>query len=159
MAFLPFVSVCLTGKIPKPYLENPRSLGEHLKKRRHELGLFQKDVARLLGVNQWTLILWETDQARPFPRTYARIVGFLGYDPSPAPRTLGEWIRARRRELGMTTRQLAARVGWDEGTVRRYELDAWVPTSARRAALEEVLGDKIYCRHLAAAVASERSGG
>jgi transcriptional regulator with XRE-family HTH domain len=140
VAFLPFVRVCLVGRIPKPYPENPTTLGEHLKKRRHELGLFQKDVAKLLGINQWTLIGWETGrQVRVFARHEAAIICFLGYSPFPPPQTLGEAVKRKRRELGLTTRQLAAHLGWDEGTVRRYEKDVWVPQGERRDRVERFL--------------------
>ena len=139
MAFLPFVSICLKTEKPKPFLKNPTSLGEHLKKRRCELGLLQREAAVKIGVSQYAYISWETDQVKPFPRTYARIVRFLGYDPAPQPRTLGERIRAKRRELGLTTRQLAARLGWDEGTVRRYERDIWVPEGERLRRIDAFL--------------------
>jgi transcriptional regulator with XRE-family HTH domain len=112
-------------------------LGEHLKKRRYELGLFQKDVAKLLGVNHWTLMGWETGrQVRVFARHEAAIIGFLGYNPFPPSRTLGEAIKRKRRELGLTARELAALLGWDEGTIRRYERDVWVPQGERRERLE-----------------------
>lgn len=140
VAFLPFVRVCLTARIPKPYPENPATLGEHLKKRRHELGLFQKDAATLLRVNQWTLIGWETGRrVRVVARHEAAIIRFLGYNPFPPPRTLGEAIRRKRRELGLTARELAAQLGWDEGTVLRYEQDVWIPRGERRYLVEKVL--------------------
>jgi DNA-binding XRE family transcriptional regulator len=44
-----------------PYPRAPRTLGEHLKKRRCELGLRQKDAAQLLGVNEFTYLGWEKD--------------------------------------------------------------------------------------------------
>jgi DNA-binding transcriptional regulator YiaG len=137
VAFLPFVSICLTARIPKPYPENPTTLGEHLRKRRNELGLFQKEVAKHLGVSQWTLIGWETGrQVRGFARHEAAVIRFLGYNPLPPPATLGEAIRRKRRELGLTARQLAAWFGWDEGTVRRYEKDTWIPQGERRERVE-----------------------
>lgn len=129
----------------KPYVENPATLGEHLKKRRCELGLLQREAAAKLGVSQYAYISWETDRVRPFPRTYAWIVRLLGYDPAPQPRTLGEWIRAKRRELGLTTGQVAARLGWDEGAVRRYERDIWVPEGERRERLTAFLA-QARCR-------------
>ncbi len=78
VAFLPFVSICLKTEKPRPFLNHPTTLGEHLKKRRCELGILQRQAADKLGVCQHAFISWETDQVKPFPRTYARIVRFLG---------------------------------------------------------------------------------
>lgn len=97
-------------------------------------------MAKLLGVNQWTLIGWETGrQVRVFARHEAAITHFLGYSPFPPPRTLGEAIRRKRRELGLTFRELATRLGWDEGTVRRYEHGIWAPRGDRRERVERFL--------------------
>jgi DNA-binding XRE family transcriptional regulator len=114
-------------------------LGEHLKKRRMELGLFQRQAAVQLGICQFTYIGWETGKKKPFTHSYARIVGFLGYDPMPVPATLGERIKAKRRELGMTQKQLADLFGWDEATVFRYERNEWVPKGQRLQRLEAFL--------------------
>jgi DNA-binding transcriptional regulator YiaG len=160
VAFLPFVRVCLIGRIPKPYPENPTTLGEHLRKRRCELGLFQKDVAKLLGVNHWTLIGWETGrQKRVFARHEAAIIRFLGYSPFPTPRTLGEAIRRKRRELGLTARELAGQLGWDEGTVRRYEQDVWVPQGERRNRVECFLASSPSGRKGAGCISKARTRG
>jgi DNA-binding XRE family transcriptional regulator len=127
LPFLPFVSVCLKKARPKPYPENPVTLGEHLKKRRVELGLFQRQAAAQLGIDHFTYITWEIGKRRPYTHSFARIIAFLGFDPSPAPITLGQRIKAKRRELGMTQWKLAEHFGWDEATVFRYERDEWVP--------------------------------
>jgi transcriptional regulator with XRE-family HTH domain len=103
------------------------------------MGLLQREVAARIGVSSYAYLSWETDEAKPFPKTYARIVRFLGYDPSGPALTLGEQIRAKRRERGITARQLAVQLGWDEGTVRRYEKDLWVPQGPRRKRLDSFL--------------------
>lgn len=53
-------SLTLRGRISRPdYLENPRTAGEHLLKRRHDLGLTQVQVAEALGVTVSTITTWE----------------------------------------------------------------------------------------------------
>jgi len=50
---LPFCrGVPLTLKAPKPkdYFETPQTWGEHLKKRRRELGLHQREAAAHMGI-------------------------------------------------------------------------------------------------------------
>jgi hypothetical protein len=59
--------------------------------------MLQKDAAKQLGTDQWTLINWEKNRTQPAVASYAAVVAFLGYDPAPEPQTIAERIRARRR--------------------------------------------------------------
>jgi len=86
-----------------------------------ELGLFQKDVGAFLRVDAFTVLNWEKDKTIPATRYLPRIVAFLGYDPFPAPRTLGERVVAARRRLGIPRKRLAHRLGVDEGALKRWE--------------------------------------
>ena len=81
VAFFPFVPICLKALRPLPYAREPKTLGEHLKKRRYELDLRQKDVADKLEIGHSTYITWETDQAEPEIRYWPKIIDFLGRDP------------------------------------------------------------------------------
>jgi DNA-binding XRE family transcriptional regulator len=98
---LPYVRLCFRKERPKPYPTNPTTSGKHLKKRRLTLGRFQKDIAKELGSNHWTYSGWETDRVTPPMCFWPKIIAFLGYDPRPEPKTLGERIKAKYRELGM----------------------------------------------------------
>jgi transcriptional regulator with XRE-family HTH domain len=92
-------------------------MGDHLRRRRLDLGLTQRTLARQLGVREETVRSWETGRANPLPRQFGRIVRFLGYDPEEEPGTLADRLRSQRRRLGLTQRELAVRLGVDEGTV------------------------------------------
>jgi transcriptional regulator with XRE-family HTH domain len=127
---------------PRDYAECPQKLGEHLRKRRIEQGLIQKEVAKQLGVNTWTYILWEHGRSTPTIRFYPSIFGFLGYDPFPAPRTLSEQIASKRRRLGLSFREVADLLGVDEGTVSRWESGEWKPRMSQEA-VQSFLADKI----------------
>jgi DNA-binding XRE family transcriptional regulator len=105
-----------------------------------ELGLFQRDVAKRLGIGVFTYLTWEKERKVPFNRYWPKIVDFLGSDPSPAPQALGERIKAKRRELGLTQRGLAQLLGWDPGTIYRYELGVWAPSGDRLVRMEAWLG-------------------
>ncbi len=99
-----------------------------MKKRRLDLGLYQKDVAASLKVNDWTICNWENNKTTPAVRYLPRIIDFIGYDPFPAPETLGERLRAyRRRSLGLSRKEMARRLSVDEGTLERWELENAVP--------------------------------
>jgi transcriptional regulator with XRE-family HTH domain len=63
----------------------PKSLvtwGDHIKKRRLELGLYQKQVAKQLGVDETTVHNWERNYTRPALRFLPGIVRFLAYEPN-----------------------------------------------------------------------------
>lgn len=104
----------------KDYSENPETLGQHLKKRRKELGLLQREVAKQMGIAVETLINWEKGRTVPVPAQFKPVRTFLGYDPTPAPETLAARVQAQRRALGVTLDQLAQHLGWDVGTLTSY---------------------------------------
>ena len=117
---------------PKPYSENPETLGGHLRKRRCSARLTQAQVAGQIGANAWTYLLWETDRTKPTIRYYPSIFRFLGYDPLPAPRRCRA-IAAQRRRLGLSFRAAASKIGVDEGTFRRWESGEWKPRMSGNA--------------------------
>jgi DNA-binding XRE family transcriptional regulator len=71
-------------RVPRPNIRiNPRAkykIGEHVKRKRLELGMDQEDVATFLGIDIHTLIAWEHGTV-PLKRQTPKIVEFLGYDP------------------------------------------------------------------------------
>ncbi len=73
----------------------PGRFGEHLKKRRYDMRLWQKDVALRLGLNASTLGNWEKGKTTPAVRFMPRIIEFLGDYPVPVPRTLQERLIAK----------------------------------------------------------------
>ncbi len=117
----------------------PQTLAEHLKKRRQELCLRQLDAAKLIGVDEETYWCWEKGRAEPRASSWAGVVRFLGYDPAPPPMSLGERLKAKRRELGISQREASDRLGCDPETVRRYEHDEWAPKGNRLSRLQAFL--------------------
>ncbi len=65
VAFLPFCNVRLTALKSTPYPREPRTIGDHLKKRRCELGLRQIDAGKQIGVTADTILNWETNACPP----------------------------------------------------------------------------------------------
>ena len=64
--------------------------------------------------------------------------------------TLGERLKAKRRELGISQREAAELVSGTPGTIRRYEQDQWVPRgSAAEAAPEFPAGLQAHLSYLA----------
>lgn len=84
--------------------------------------LLQKDLARMIGVDETTVYNWERGYTRPPLRYMPKIFEFLGYDPAAnEPRNLGEKLLKYRRDRGMTQKELARRIGIDPGTLSRLE--------------------------------------
>jgi len=147
-----------------PVSKEPKSIGEHLRKRRFELGMRQAEAASKLGVSCLTLSLWECDRVYPTWRKQATIVAYLGYNPftNPAlgapgsnessgvailsenqPKTLGESVLKRRIELRKTRKQCAMDIGVSVKTLWSIETDRRQPTDSVRAKLEKILGAAI----------------
>jgi transcriptional regulator with XRE-family HTH domain len=104
------------------------TIGDHIKKRRLELGLFQRDAARLLGVDTSTVTNWEKDRTQPRLCLIPKVIAFLGYDPKASvPTTLGERIREYRRVRGFSQKRLAQFLGIDPSTLARWECDEGKP--------------------------------
>jgi DNA-binding XRE family transcriptional regulator len=95
----------------------PATLGEHIKRKRLQLGLYQKDIAKQIGVTLFSIVHWETGFSQPMTRYLPMIIKFLGYNPMPGmPRTIPELLKARRLDLGLTQEQAAKKLHVDETT-------------------------------------------
>ncbi len=120
---------------PLPYPREPKTLGDHMKKRRYDLHLFQKQVACRLKVNEWTIVNWENHKIIPEVRYLPRIIEFLGFDPFPPPHTFGERIVTKRRVLGLSRKRL----GVDEGALARWERGAVLPRGKQCRRMQKFL--------------------
>jgi ribosome-binding protein aMBF1 (putative translation factor) len=113
------------------YPETLEHIGHHILRRRLELGLQQKEAARQLGVHPGCLENWEYGRTRPADRFMPAVSRFLGYNPSPAPRSMAQRVAYERVACGWSRKRLATLASVDEATVRRIE--AGVPRLARRS--------------------------
>jgi transcriptional regulator with XRE-family HTH domain len=73
----------LTITQEKELLDPPKTIGQHLRKRRIELKLTLAEAAPKMGVSNPSLGLWELDKAFPKNHYHSQIIRFLGYDPFP----------------------------------------------------------------------------
>jgi len=128
---LPFCHIAPRARKPPcaTYPKELKTLGDHLRRRRLDLKLFQRDVARRLDVNEATTYNWENSRTLPRVAFVPRIIAFLGYVPYRVPsQTLGERIVAFRRVRGLTQNELALRLGVDPSTLGRWERDKGQPS-------------------------------
>lgn len=136
---MPGVPLLFNALRKKDYSEAPQTLGEHLKKRRWELGLLQREAAERMGILTETYANWEKGKTEPVASQFRPVVAFLGFDPSPAPTTLAERLEAKRRANALTFNQVAGCLGWDPGTLTRYLNGSWRMPAERAAILERFL--------------------
>jgi transcriptional regulator with XRE-family HTH domain len=128
----------ITGKVMRIPIE-PKTVGDHIRRRRLELKLLQKDVAKQLGVCQPSVYNWEANRSQPDIRYIPAIIQFLGYDPLPSVEGLGAQLVQRRIALGLSQKEAARRIGVDPGTLARRERDEREPAGKFAEAVERFL--------------------
>ena len=121
---LPFCHYQLTGRKPSPlpYPAQLNTIGDHLRKRRLDLGMTQCQVAEKLGVTECSIWNWEANYSSPQLRFIPRIIAFLGYDPNDTQTgSFGERLVAYRYKTGLSQKDLARQLGIDPATLGRWE--------------------------------------
>jgi transcriptional regulator with XRE-family HTH domain len=138
---LPFCRFKLTAPKPRSaaYPKELKGLGDHLRKRRLDLGLLQREVAERLGADLKTIANWEGQRSEPTFRHFPALLAFLGYDPRPEGRTFGERLFRARTAKGISLQKLARLIGVDESTVRNWEHEKRRPTARLVARLQKEL--------------------
>jgi DNA-binding XRE family transcriptional regulator len=127
---------------PKPtnIPKNPQTWGEHIKKQRFELGLFQSQVAKIIGVTECTISNWEKNYCKPMLWIIPKIIKFLGYKPKLLPTlTLGQRIKSYRCLHGINQEELAHQLDVDPATLGRWERDECKPKRNLKKRLEAFL--------------------
>ncbi len=116
---LPFCHVQLSGPKPqqKAYPKQLKTLGDHSRKRRLDLGLLQKEVAEQLGVGPASIVNWESNEVHPMVHCLPAILAFLGHNPLPEAGDLIGKLKRLRGTLGLTQEKLGQKLGIDESTI------------------------------------------
>jgi transcriptional regulator with XRE-family HTH domain len=115
------------------------TLGQRIRRRRLDLGETQRTVAAGMGVRLETVAGWELDRFEPAVRLWPRVIEFLGCDPLARGEGLGDRVRAFRRQLGLTQRELAKRLGMDPGTIGDLECGRRTPRDRVAASVERFI--------------------
>ena len=96
---LPCCYLTLRARKPRnpSYPENLKTLSDHVRQRRLDLGMHEKDVAALVNATTSTVTSWEKNRTRPTLEFLPRIAAFLRHDPISHPTSnLREIIRCYR---------------------------------------------------------------
>jgi transcriptional regulator with XRE-family HTH domain len=142
MPALPFCKMSLKAQKPlhPAYPETLKTLGDHLRKKRLDLRLSQKEVAQRLEAVESSVLNWEKNRTQPSLPFLPKIIEFLGYVPyDTTEKTVGERILAYRRYLGLSQEKLARSLGIDPSTLGRWERDKRRPLKRLLERLKEKL--------------------
>jgi chromosome segregation ATPase len=71
----------LGKRVRTPFPESPRTLGQHIHRKRLEAGLTQGQLGAQLGVWRSAVGSWEADHYEPQPPVRARVLAFAGLGP------------------------------------------------------------------------------
>ena len=145
VAFLPFTKVnrkaCAERALPPPV-----TIGEHIRAKRRERRLRQRDVGNQIGVAAETIANWEKEKAVPQITFMPAIVRFLGYDPTPEPTTLVDRMRSYRQRLGLSIKEAALRARVDESSWGTWERTGLIPWKRYQMLLGEFLAQELTSR-------------
>jgi transcriptional regulator with XRE-family HTH domain len=109
------------------YIQNPITLGDHIRNQRLQKGLLQKEVADLFQVTEDTITNWEKNRCKPLELYHHKIFEFLEIDPKTEPNTLGNRIKTFRLSACLTQSKLAQKLKVNICTIRSWENDEHVP--------------------------------
>jgi len=149
MDVLPFCRLTLNAAKPKDacYPSGLNTLGDHLRARRLNLGLFQKDVASRIICTVDTITNWELNRCQPEIQYIPRIIEFLGYDPIDVGQNepIGQRLRKHRQRMGLSLKQTAMLLETDASNLQHWETGRHRPTKKSVALICEFLSRTAEC--------------
>lgn len=123
----------------KHYEDDPQTIGEHIRKKRVESKLLQREVAVQLNVSEDTLTYWENERTLPQIHHFPAIISFLGYYPlDHETESLGGKLRQIRHCLGLNVKQCAVMLQVSIDAVKRWECGKPVAYQSTRQLIETV---------------------
>jgi transcriptional regulator with XRE-family HTH domain len=140
---LPTRFLRLLGQIPKAPDRSPETIGDHVRRRRQELGLTQTEAAKAVGVVRDALARWESKGSDPDLRTLPAVIKFLGYDPRPSPSTFAEFLKHARGGMGLSVPELAAQIGIPAPSLHAWEQGRYEPSQKRVLAVKARISDNV----------------
>ena len=127
------------------YPEFPINVGEHIRKKRMDLGLLQREVAEIIGVTESSVWNWEHG-TEPELQYNPKIISFLGYVPFEFPDdTLGR-LAWYRKVNALSVVKLG-----EEISIHPDQLYEWLgakrrPFNKSLQKIERFLGGHLKCR-------------
>jgi transcriptional regulator with XRE-family HTH domain len=116
-------------------------IGDHLRKRRLDLRLLQREVAERIGVSTATIANWELGHAAPALGWLPHIIRFLGHDPRLVSQAIGSRLKDYRQGRGISQEAMARRLSIDPGTLARWERGSREPRGLYLTRVEAALAE------------------
>jgi len=117
------------------------TLGDHIRKRRLDLGLSQGQAAQKLDIKKESIHRWERNYNQPETRHIPKIYDFLGYCPYQRYTLLCQKIRLWRESLGLTQKEMAEQAKIDESMLAGWERGFHKPTVKSKKTLAVYYGN------------------
>jgi len=124
VAFSPPTIKSVNKPLSRLYPPKLDAIGDHLRTKRLDLGLRQKDLEGIVGACQATIKNWEKNYTEPRPHHFPLICDFLTYCPlaeKPAEHFGHQLRNYRIFNSGQNIFGLATEIGIDEGTLSEIE--------------------------------------
>ena len=95
MVSSPICKITLKAKKPchKPYPKELITYGDHIRKKRLDLNLLQREVAGIMNITEDTITGWENGRCIPKTSYIPRIISFLEYSPVFVISPLHDWAK------------------------------------------------------------------
>ena len=135
------IEIPLQIQLPEELVNEPVTLGDHLRRRRLELGLYQKDVAIQIGVTTSTIWNWENGWSSIALGYMPKIINFLGYNPLPHPKGLMERLAWYKQVKGLTLEQLGTEMERDPEQLADWLTGRHKPCRNNQKKIEIFLAD------------------
>jgi len=136
----------------------PVTLGEHIRKKRIEDGLLQRDVAAIIGVIEQSITNWENGRSQPQLQNYPAIIEFLNdYPFDHAIDTIEGKIKQIRYCKGYSFDVFGAVLGVHGTTVNAWEHGEHAPSAYYKALIKRMWFDLPYIKKYPIHEAYERN--
>ncbi|TYO96719.1 helix-turn-helix protein [Geothermobacter ehrlichii] len=146
----------LTLPQPPELEKEPATLGEHLRRKRIELGLEQKELAAMLGVSVSTIWNWENGWSINW-QYYPQIIRFLGYNPIPIPEGTIQRLEWYKRIKGLDLVMLGKELGRHPEQVSEWLRGVRTPCKRNMRVIEEFLEERLEAMPTPAAKCSNET--
>ena len=121
-------------------LHEKSGIGLHIRKKRVDQEMLQKEVAELIGVSEDSITYWEGGRAYPQIQHFPKIILFLGYNPVKiSDGTLGGRIQNYRITHGMSHKAFGKLIGVNASTIGAWESEKSKPALTHLKRLNKVL--------------------
>jgi len=140
---LPFYHFSLKGPRPiaKAYPKELKTLGDWIRKTRLDKGLFQEQVAQILGVTEQCITNWELGHSEPEVRYIPKIIEFIGYCSYDHTADPIDRVEAIRKAVGLTQEQMARILEVDESSLASWVCREHKPAKQSQEILRAFLAD------------------